>query len=145
MGAQSAASYRLATAAAGAGRSPNTYGVQPDAFSDEAQEIGLILAAHASVAATAAVRERGAHAGSGTEPDQGPLLSRDVIGQANGIPHETAPPGCCPRRPRPPKVRVTRREALVTADLDELKVRLAADRLVATTGKGDYSRSVMIR
>jgi hypothetical protein len=61
-GAQSAASYSLAGASlatAGIGGSLNTYGIEPDAYSDEAQQIGLILAAHASTAA-GAVRERGA-------------------------------------------------------------------------------------
>jgi hypothetical protein len=60
LGAQSVASYRLAGTlqTAGTAGSLNTYGATPDAFSDEAQEIGLILAAHASMAA-GAVRERG--------------------------------------------------------------------------------------
>src|SRR5829696_7039259 len=56
-GVQSALSYRLAAASSGAadsaGGSLNSYGVNPYAFSDTAQEIGLILAAHASVAARA--------------------------------------------------------------------------------------------
>ena len=86
MGAQSAASYRLAAASlatAGTGGSLNTYGVEPDAFSDEAQEIGLILAAHASVAA-GAVRERDALQDLAQNLTKA-LLSRDVIGQAKGI------------------------------------------------------------
>ena len=86
MGAQSAASYRLATASlatAGTGGSLNTYGVEPDAFSDEAREIGLILAAHASVAA-GAVRERDALQDLAQNLTKA-LLSRDVIGQAKGI------------------------------------------------------------
>ena len=86
LGAQSAASYRLAAASlsgAGVGGSLNTYGVEPDAFSDEAQEIGLILAAHASMAA-GAVRERGALQDLAQNLDKA-LLSRDVIGQAKGI------------------------------------------------------------
>ena len=86
MGAQSAASYRLATASpatAGTGGSLNTYGIEPDAFSDEAREIGLILAAHASVAA-GAVRERDALQDLAQNLTKA-LLSRDVIGQAKGI------------------------------------------------------------
>jgi hypothetical protein len=86
MGAQSAASYRLAAASlatAGTGGSLNTYGTKPDAFSDEAQQIGLILAAHASVAA-GAVRERDALHDLAENLNEA-LLSRDVIGQAKGI------------------------------------------------------------
>ena len=86
LGAQSAASYRLAAASlatTGTGGSLNTYGVEPDAFSDEAQQIGLILAAHASVAA-GAVRERDALQDLARNLNNA-LLSRDVIGQAKGI------------------------------------------------------------
>ena len=86
MGAQSVASYRLAatshslTDTAG---SLNTYGIEADAFSDEAQEIGLILAAHASTA-SGAVRERGALQDLAQNLNKA-LSSRDVIGQAKGI------------------------------------------------------------
>jgi hypothetical protein len=86
MGARSAASYRLAAASlasAGTAGSLNTYGVEPDAFSEEAQEIGLILAAHASMAA-GTVRERGALQDLAQNLNTA-LLSRDVIGQAKGI------------------------------------------------------------
>ena len=86
LGAQSAASYRLAAASlatAGTGGSLNTYGIEPDAFTDEAQEIGLILAAHASMAA-GAVHERGALQDLAENLNKA-LLSRDVIGQAKGI------------------------------------------------------------
>ena len=86
MGAQSAAAYRLAAASlatTGTGGSLNTYGIETDAFSDEAQQIGLILAAHASVAA-GAVRERDALQDL-TQNLHRALLSRDVIGQAKGI------------------------------------------------------------
>ena len=86
MGAESAASYRLAAASvvtAGTSGSLNTYGTEPDAFSDEAQQIGLILAAHASVAA-GAVRDRDALQGLAQNLNKA-LLSRDVIGQAKGI------------------------------------------------------------
>jgi hypothetical protein len=92
LGACSAASYRLAAAGSSrtddAGRtgttgSLNTYGSAPDAFSAEAQQIGLILAAHASLAA-AVVRERGLlH--DRTQQLSEALVTRDVIGQAKGI------------------------------------------------------------
>jgi hypothetical protein len=86
LGAQSAASYRLATvgqATSSAGASLNTYGLEPDAFSDEAQQIGLILAAHASLAARA-VHERSGLEEVAENLHQA-LLTRDVIGQAKGI------------------------------------------------------------
>ena len=86
-GVQSALSYRLTTvssrAADSAGGSLNSYGVTPDAFTDTAQEIGLILAAHASVVARA-VEERSTLQSLGRDLQQA-LLSRDVIGQAKGI------------------------------------------------------------
>jgi hypothetical protein len=86
MGARSAASFGLAAAShatTGTEGSLNTYGTEPDAFSDEAQQIGLILAAHASMAAGAA-RERGALQDLAQNLNKA-LLSRDVIGQAKGI------------------------------------------------------------
>jgi hypothetical protein len=86
-GVQSALSYRLAAASSGTadsgGGSLNSYGVIPYAFNDTAQEIGLILAAHASVAARA-VEERNSLQSLGRDLQQA-LLSRDVIGQAKGI------------------------------------------------------------
>jgi hypothetical protein len=86
-GVQSVLSYRLAAAssatAGSGGGSLNSYGVIPDAFNDTAQEIGLILAAHASVAARA-VDERSMLQSLGRDLQQA-LLSRDVIGQAKGI------------------------------------------------------------
>jgi hypothetical protein len=85
-GALSAASYRLAAGSlttGGTGGSLNTYGAQPAAFSDEAQQIGLILAAHASMAAKA-IRERDALEDVAQQLHQA-LLTRDVIGQAKGI------------------------------------------------------------
>ena len=81
LGAQSAASYRLTTASNGG--SLNTYGIEPEAFSDEAQQIGLILAAHASMAATV-VRERDSLEDLAQNLHRA-VLSRDVIGQAKGI------------------------------------------------------------
>jgi hypothetical protein len=86
-GVQSALSYRLAAASRGTadsgGGSLNSYGVIPSAFNDTAQEIGLILAAHASMAARA-VDERSTLRSLGRDLQQ-VLLSRDVIGQAKGI------------------------------------------------------------
>jgi hypothetical protein len=86
-GVQSTLSYRLATSSSGTadsgGGSLNSYGVIPYAFNDTAQEMGLILAAHASVAARA-VNERSALQSLGHDLQQA-LLSRDVIGQAKGI------------------------------------------------------------
>jgi hypothetical protein len=86
-GVQSALSYRLAAASSGTadsgGGSLNSYGVIPYAFNDTAQEIGLILAAHASVAARA-VNDRSTLQSLGRDLQQA-LLSRDVIGQAKGI------------------------------------------------------------
>jgi ANTAR domain len=86
-GVQSTLSYRLTTASSGTtdsgGGSLNNYGVTTDAFSDTAQEIGLILAAHASVAARA-VDERSTLRNLGRDLQQS-LLSRDIIGQAKGI------------------------------------------------------------
>jgi hypothetical protein len=86
-GVLSALSYRLAAASSGTddsgGGSLNSYGVIPYAFNDTAQEIGFILAAHASVAARA-VDERSTLQSLGRDLQQA-LLSRDVIGQAKGI------------------------------------------------------------
>jgi hypothetical protein len=86
-GVQSALSYRLAAVSSGTadsgGGSLNSYGVIPHAFNDTAQEIGLILATHASVAARA-VDERSTLESLGRDLQQ-VLLSRDVIGQAKGI------------------------------------------------------------
>ena len=86
-GVHSVLSYRLTTvssrAADSAGGSLNSYGVIPNAFTDTAQEIGLILAAHASVAARA-VEQRSTLESLGRDLQQA-LLSRDVIGQAKGI------------------------------------------------------------
>jgi len=86
-GVQSAVSYRLAAAGSVTGGigggALNSYGVIPSAFTGTAQEIGLILAAHASVAVRA-VDERSAVESLGRDLQQ-VLLSRDVIGQAKGI------------------------------------------------------------
>ncbi|WP_158580029.1 ANTAR domain-containing protein [Geodermatophilus marinus] len=86
-GVQSTVSYRLAGAHATApsplAGSMNLYAVTADAFGDDARTIGLVLAAHASVAARAVhdrvtLEELGQHL-------QVALSSRDVIGQAKGI------------------------------------------------------------
>ena len=86
-GVQSALSYRLAAASGGTADSGsgslNSYGVIPYAFNDTAQEIGLILAAHASVAGRV-VNERSTLQSLGRDLQQA-VLSRDVIGQAKGI------------------------------------------------------------
>lgn len=86
LGVRSAASYRLAAAHSpitGTSGSLNLYGTETAAFSAEAQEIGLILAAHASMAA-GVVRERG-HLQDQAQHLSEALLTRDVIGQAKGI------------------------------------------------------------
>jgi hypothetical protein len=86
-GVQSAVSYRVAAAAPltnpSLGGSLNSYATSPHAFDVEAREIGLVLAAHASVAART-VRERTALEQLGRQLHEA-LSSRDVIGQAKGI------------------------------------------------------------
>ena len=54
----------------------NLYALSPGAFDDESQEIGLLFAAHASVALAAAQDEQNLRTG---------MTNRDVIGQAKGI------------------------------------------------------------
>lgn len=85
-GVESALAYRLSVTSSTGGRgqaSLTSYGVAPDAFDDQAREIGLILAAHASVAARA-VGERDTL--EAIERNlRVALSSRDVIGQAKGI------------------------------------------------------------
>lgn len=86
-GVESSLSYQLHTGGGaqsdeGTG-SLNIYGLTPDAFDQAAQEIGSIMAAHASLAARAVgnrmvLQDLGDHL-------QQALLSRDVIGQAKGI------------------------------------------------------------
>jgi ANTAR domain/GAF domain len=86
LGALSAASFSLTSArlgSAGVEGALNAYGTEPEAYSDEAQQIGLILAAHASTAA-GAVRERATAQHLAEDLEQA-LSSRDVIGQAKGI------------------------------------------------------------
>lgn len=85
-GVQAAISFRLT--AAGEVRdqflgSLNNYAGVPNAFDDEAEEIGFILACHASIA-TRAVSERDA-LGQLERQIHSALSSRDVIGQAKGI------------------------------------------------------------
>ena len=86
-GVQSSLPYQLDTAS----REPvepekaplNIYGITPDAFDQAAEEIGTILAAHASLAART-VGERATLQAVGQHLEQA-RLSRDVIGQARGI------------------------------------------------------------
>lgn len=54
----------------------NVYAEEPDVFGDESRTLGLIFAAHSSVAWNAARRE---------SQFQKALISRDVIGQAKGM------------------------------------------------------------
>ncbi|RAV13118.1 hypothetical protein DQP55_10370 [Mycolicibacterium sp. GF69] len=54
----------------------NVYSEQPDAFGDESRSIGLVFAAHSSVAWNAARRD---------EQFKQALASRDTIGQAKGM------------------------------------------------------------
>ena len=86
-GVQAVISYRLTApgriAEGFAAGSLNAYAGTAQAFDDEAQEIGLILAAHASVGMRA-VREREAFEQLGRQLHEA-LSSRDVIGQAKGI------------------------------------------------------------
>jgi GAF domain-containing protein len=86
-GVETIVSYRLTAsgrvAEASVAGSLNAYAGTPRAFSDEAQEIGLILAAHASVGIQAA-RDRQAFEQLGRQLHEA-LSSRDVIGQAKGI------------------------------------------------------------
>jgi len=86
-GVQSSLSYQLATSNREGDEngtaSLNIYAPGPDAFDQTAQEIGMILAAHASLAARA-VGERASLQALGEHLEQA-LLSRDVIGQAKGI------------------------------------------------------------
>lgn len=86
-GVGSSLSYQLHTGGvegSGAGTgSLNIYGLTPDAFDQAAQEIGSIMAAHASLAARAVGNRIGLQ-DLGDHLEQA-LLSRDVIGQAKGI------------------------------------------------------------
>jgi hypothetical protein len=80
-------SYRLAPwssdSATSLAGSLNAYAGMPDAFDAEAREIGLILAAHASLAA-GVIHERDEVEEMGRQLHEA-LSSRDVIGQAKGI------------------------------------------------------------
>lgn len=61
----------------------NLFGARPDAFDQEAREMGLILASHASIA-THAVGRRSSLEGLSRNLQEA-LSARDVIGQAKGI------------------------------------------------------------
>jgi hypothetical protein len=86
-GVLSAASYRLTATGeltdSSLVGSLNSYSSNPDAFVEEARQVGLILAAHASVAA-AVVGERTSLEQMGRQLHEA-LSSRDVIGQAKGM------------------------------------------------------------
>jgi len=86
-GVESSLSYRLGT-----GGSPdptpaigslNVYATTPEAFAPSAVEIGMVLAAYASLAARAVGERAGLEAFSRQLEEA--LTSRDVIGQAKGI------------------------------------------------------------
>jgi hypothetical protein len=86
-GVHSAVSYHL-SARSPASADPvegslNAYGMDEGAFDDAAREIGLVLAAHASIAARA-VGRRASLEKAGQELREA-LMSRDVIGQAKGM------------------------------------------------------------
>lgn len=86
-GVESSLSYQLDPSTrgrrGGEAASLNIYAPTPEAFDQAAREIGMILAAHASLAARA-VGERATLQAMGEHLQQA-LLSRDVIGQAKGI------------------------------------------------------------
>jgi hypothetical protein len=84
-GVHSIVSYRIAAAAEASPfrGSLNAYATAPHAYDDDAVEIGLILAAHASVVVRA-MREREAAETLGRYLHQA-LESRDVISQAKGM------------------------------------------------------------
>lgn len=86
-GVHAVASYRLGTADGGVegdlAGSLNAYASSPEAYSDEALEIGLVLALHGS-SAIRAVRRREALELFGRQLHEA-LSSRDLIGQAKGI------------------------------------------------------------
>jgi hypothetical protein len=127
-GVQSVVSYRLAASRRSGADvllgSLNNYAEAPNAFPAEAQEVGLILAAHASVAVRAvSERQDLEHLGRGLREA---LASRDVIGQAKGILME--------------RLRVTPDEAFDllrrASQRLNLKLREVADGL-STTGQMD--------
>ncbi len=84
-GVHSSLSYQLAGSTStetGIG-ALNVYASSPEAFDQVAEEIGVVLAAHASLAARA-VGERATLESLGQQLEQA-LFSREVIGQATGI------------------------------------------------------------
>lgn len=127
-GVEAIVSYRLAVESQLAedsfAGSLNAYAGESQAFSDEAREIGLILAAHASVGMKA-VREREALEQFGRQLHEA-LSSRDVIGQAKGILME--------------RLRITPEDAFDTlrraSQRLNLKLREVAEKL-AETGEFD--------
>jgi hypothetical protein len=127
-GVEAVVSYRLAapgpTAGDAVAGSLNAFAGTPQAFGDEAQQIGLVLAAHAAVGIRAA-REREASESLGRHLHEA-LSSRDVIGQAKGILME--------------RLRITPEDAFDTLRRSSqqlnLKLRKIAERL-AETGQFD--------
>jgi transcriptional regulator with GAF, ATPase, and Fis domain len=128
-GVHSAVSYRLAVAApltdASLAGSLNSYATSQHAFDVEAREIGLVLAAHASVVARA-IRERTTLEQLGRQLHEA-LSSRDVIGQAKGILME--------------RLRITPEDAFDalrrTSQRLNLKLREIAQKLAETGELGD--------
>jgi hypothetical protein len=131
-GVQAIVSYRLAApgqiAEDPAAGSLNAYAGTPQAFDDEAREIGLILAAHASVGIQA-VHEREVFEQLSRNLHNG-LSSRDVIGQAKGILME--------------RLRITPDDAFDTlrraSQQLNIKLREIAERLAETGQLDDPSR-----
>lgn len=134
-GVEAIVSYRLETGET-AGPVPgealagslNAYAGKPGAFDDAAQEIGLILAAHASIGLRAA-REREAFTQFSQQLHQA-LASRDVIGQAKGILME--------------RLRITPEDAFDTlrraSQQLNVKLREVAEKLAETGEFGDQGR-----
>jgi GAF domain-containing protein len=94
----------------------NLYNSSPEAFSDQSEHVGLLLASHAAVAmARAQHEEHLLHA----------MASRDLIGQAKGILME--------------RYKITANQAfslLIRASQDtNSKLHVVADHLIATTGQ----------
>lgn len=94
----------------------NLYNSSPEAFSDQSEHVGLLLAAHAAVAMASAQHE---------EQLLQAMATRDLIGQAKGILME--------------RYKITANQAfslLIRASQDtNSKLHDVADHLVATTGK----------
>jgi AmiR/NasT family two-component response regulator len=94
----------------------NLYNGSPEAFSDQSEHVGLLLASHAAVAMAGAQHE---------EQLLQAVATRDLIGQAKGILME--------------RYKITADQAfslLIRASQDtNSKLRDVADHLIATTGR----------